>query len=106
MRAQSSLLTRFRSFDLTAYVPITKDLRITVMDYDLVGFDDLIGETVIDLENRFLTTYRATCGLPETYCTWVELAARDTQIQPAWRALLKAAEAFFLIVSLYRGGEW
>ena len=58
-------------FELTATIPIVKDLRISVMDYDVIGRDDLIGETVVDLENRFLSRFRATCGLPQSYCTWV-----------------------------------
>jgi len=39
------------------------------MDYDLIGKDDKIGETVVDLENRFLTKFGAICGLPQTYNT-------------------------------------
>jgi hypothetical protein len=38
-----------------------------IKDYDLLSTDDVIGETTIDLENRFLTKYRATVGLPKTY---------------------------------------
>lgn len=38
-----------------------------VMDYDLVSADDLIGETVIDLENRLLSLRHAIVGLPATY---------------------------------------
>ena len=56
---------------MTAILPIEKDLKILVYDYDLISRDDIVGETTIDLENRFLTRYRATCGLPQTYCTWV-----------------------------------
>ena len=48
-------------------IPLDKDLKVRVKDYDLVSSDDLIGETVIDLENRFLTKLRATCGVPQTY---------------------------------------
>lgn len=58
-----------RIFELNATIPIIKDLRISVMDYDVIGRDDLIGETVVDLENRFLSRFRACCGLPQTYCT-------------------------------------
>ena len=59
----------FRMFELTAHIPISKDLSITVMDYDLIGKDEKIGETVVDLENRFLSKFGAICGLPQTYCT-------------------------------------
>lgn len=58
-----------KMFEVTAHIPISKDLCVTVMDYDLIGKDDKIGETVIDLENRFLSKFGAICGLPQTYCT-------------------------------------
>ena len=64
-----NFVSLFRMFELTAHIPITKDLCITVMDYDLIGKDDKIGETVVDLENRFLSKFGAICGLPQTYCT-------------------------------------
>lgn len=42
-------------------------LTIGVYDYDLVGSDDLIGETKIDIENRFFSRHRATCGMSTQY---------------------------------------
>ena len=57
-----------RMFEFTAKIPVEKDLTITVMDYDLISSDDIIGQTKIDLENRLLSKHRATCGLPESYC--------------------------------------
>ena len=63
----NAILNRFRMFEIEASIPIAKDLKIKIMDYDLIGRDDLIGETVVDLENRYLTKYRSTCGLPQSY---------------------------------------
>ncbi|MEQ2160181.1 hypothetical protein GOODEAATRI_030930, partial [Goodea atripinnis] len=53
--------------------PLETELVITVMDHDLVGADDVIGETRIDLENRFYSRHRASCGLALYYDTLVPL---------------------------------
>lgn len=55
-------------FEFTATIPVVKDLKISVMDYDLIGRDDLIGETQIDLEQRMLSRHFAMCGCSKTYC--------------------------------------
>jgi hypothetical protein len=54
-------------YELTANIPLGKDLKIVIKDRDVLGRDDIIGETVIDLEQRLLSRYRATCGLPKDY---------------------------------------
>uniref|UniRef100_A0A6Q2XG26 C2 domain-containing protein n=1 Tax=Esox lucius TaxID=8010 RepID=A0A6Q2XG26_ESOLU len=56
-----------RSFEMQAMFPNESLLTVLIYDFDLVGTDDLIGETQIDLENRFYTRHRATCGLPTEY---------------------------------------
>lgn len=56
-------------FELDLILPMEKDLRVEVFDWDLIGTDDKVGETVIDLENRYLSKYKAWCALPATYCT-------------------------------------
>uniref|UniRef100_A0A8D3ABM4 Fer-1 like family member 6 n=1 Tax=Scophthalmus maximus TaxID=52904 RepID=A0A8D3ABM4_SCOMX len=56
-----------RSFAMQATFPQDSLLSVLIYDYDLVGGDDLIGETRIDLENRFFSRHRATCGLPAEY---------------------------------------
>lgn len=42
-------------------------LTVSIYDWDLVGTDDLIGETKLDLENRFYSKHRPTCGITHNY---------------------------------------
>uniref|UniRef100_A0A9J7YHL1 Otoferlin b n=1 Tax=Cyprinus carpio carpio TaxID=630221 RepID=A0A9J7YHL1_CYPCA len=56
-----------KSFDIEATLPMDSTLTVSIYDWDLVGTDDLIGETKIDLENRFYSKHRATCGLSTSY---------------------------------------
>lgn len=58
----------YRMLEFKCILPLQKDLKIIVKDYDLLTSDDPIGETNIDLENRFLSKYRAICGVHRTYC--------------------------------------
>ncbi|KAM4804039.1 otoferlin isoform X5 [Urocitellus parryii] len=58
-----------KSFDIEASFPMESMLTVAVYDWDLVGTDDLIGETKIDLENRFYSKHRATCGIAHAYST-------------------------------------
>lgn len=63
------ILCSFRTFEFEALIPMDSILTVGVYDWDLVGSDDLIGETKIDLENRFYSKHRATCGLQEQFAT-------------------------------------
>ncbi|XP_064410289.1 otoferlin-like [Latimeria chalumnae] len=56
-----------RCFQLTATFPAETLLSVSIYDWDLLSSDDLIGETLIDLENRYYSRHRATCGLPFKY---------------------------------------
>uniref|UniRef100_A0A8C9FHX0 C2 domain-containing protein n=1 Tax=Pavo cristatus TaxID=9049 RepID=A0A8C9FHX0_PAVCR len=56
--------------ELTVSFPMESELTVAVFDHDLVGSDDLIGETKIDLENRFYSKHRANCGVASQYDTW------------------------------------
>uniref|UniRef100_G1KWU1 C2 domain-containing protein n=1 Tax=Anolis carolinensis TaxID=28377 RepID=G1KWU1_ANOCA len=66
--------------EMSISFPVESELTISVFDHDLVGSDDLIGETKIDLENRFYSNHRANCGLASQY---------DTEGYNMWRDAFK-----------------
>ncbi|NWS62812.1 MYOF protein, partial [Chunga burmeisteri] len=74
-----------RLFEVTCTIPLEKDLRVSLVDYDLLPPDQEIGTTTIDLENRLLSRFRAHCGLPTFYRTTGPGCWRD-QLPPS-RAL-------------------
>ncbi|XP_040849283.1 fer-1-like protein 5 [Ochotona curzoniae] len=69
-------------FELTCNIPLEKDLEIQILDFDLVSADDEIGSTVIDLEDRLLSGFHASCGLAKTYCQTGPFRWRD-QMSPS-----------------------
>lgn len=56
-----------RCLELSAELPKDTVLSVRVIDYDRISKNDFIGETLIDLENRFYSKHRATCGLSRIY---------------------------------------
>ncbi|XP_046666884.1 otoferlin [Homalodisca vitripennis] len=58
-----------RCLEIAATFPVDTMLAIRVMDWDRLTKHDLIGETIIDLENRFYSKHRGTCGLASKYST-------------------------------------
>ncbi|XP_006879370.1 PREDICTED: fer-1-like protein 6 [Elephantulus edwardii] len=67
-----------RSFEIQATFPKDSLLSVLIYDHDMIGTDDLIGETKIDLENRFYSKHRAICGLQSQYEIEGYNAWRDT----------------------------
>ncbi|XP_013379026.1 otoferlin isoform X3 [Lingula anatina] len=72
-----------KGFDIEATFPMESILTVQVYDWDLVGADDLIGETKIDLENRYYSRHRATVGLHKTY---------EVEGYNAWRDSMKPTQ--------------
>ncbi|KJE97724.1 Fer1l3 protein [Capsaspora owczarzaki ATCC 30864] len=88
-----------RMYELNATLPMDNELTITVMDWDAVSADDLIGETKIDLERRLLSTCRGTVGLPQTYQTsginvWRD-SQRPTEILKDWCTTMRLREPVY-----------
>uniref|UniRef100_A0A2K6GWG7 C2 domain-containing protein n=1 Tax=Propithecus coquereli TaxID=379532 RepID=A0A2K6GWG7_PROCO len=69
--------------ELSISLPAEPELTIAVFDHDLLGSDDLIGETHIDLENRFYSHHRANCGLAAQY---------DVDGYNAWRDAFRPSQ--------------
>ncbi|XP_051887398.1 fer-1-like protein 4 isoform X2 [Pristis pectinata] len=70
-------------FEMTVAFPMETELTVSIFDHDMVGKDDLIGETKLDLENRYYSRHRAQCGLPTQY---------DVEGYNAWRDCLKPTQ--------------
>ncbi|XP_072763326.1 LOW QUALITY PROTEIN: otoferlin, partial [Anoplolepis gracilipes] len=68
-----------RVFEIEANFPQDYMLEIEVWDYDATTADDLIGETRIDIENRFYSRHRAHCGIASVYNTTGYNAWRDRE---------------------------
>ena len=60
-------LSRQRCYEFEITIPQKSLLRIQVWDWDLASSNDKIAETNIDIENRWFSSHRATCGLPKRY---------------------------------------
>ncbi|RZF44251.1 hypothetical protein LSTR_LSTR003891 [Laodelphax striatellus] len=55
------------NFELLAELPKDYELTVKVMNFVRFGKNELIGETKVDLENRFYTKHWARCGLQTRY---------------------------------------
>ena len=58
-----------RIYNMETLIPNHPELEVAVIDYESTeeGRDALIGRTLIDLEDRFLSIKRPICGLTERY---------------------------------------
>lgn len=56
-----------KRYQVTGMIPKDTRLKISIYDRDTFSYDDLIGKTVIDIEDRLRTKYDAACGLMREY---------------------------------------
>lgn len=67
-RVTSNLNPEFgRPFEFEITIPLETSMNVQIFDYDALGSHDLIGETCIDLESRYFSRHRGTCGLSLDY---------------------------------------
>ncbi len=57
----------YRGYEFEVKLPIQSILRVQIWDWDMTSSNDMIAETKIDIENRWFSCHRATCGLPKRY---------------------------------------
>ncbi|CAH1775865.1 unnamed protein product, partial [Owenia fusiformis] len=82
-----------KCFEFDATFPMDSLLTVQIYDWDLIKTDDLIGETKIDLESRYYSRHRATCGIASTY---------DTHGYNAWRDSMKPS---LILLKLCKDGK-
>ncbi|XP_022089546.1 otoferlin-like isoform X2 [Acanthaster planci] len=68
-----------KCFEFEVTFPLESKLTVQVYDWDMIGSDDMIGETVIDLENRYHSRHRATCGVSKEYAIYGYNIWRDPE---------------------------
>ena len=56
-----------RSFEFEVQIPLQTILSVQIWDWDMTSSNDMIAETKLDIENRWFSSHRATCGLPKRY---------------------------------------
>lgn len=69
-----------KRFQLSAVIPKNTLLKVSVYDNDSLSGSDLIGTTIIDLEDRIRSKYLATCGLLKEYNSGGYNSWRNSQL--------------------------
>lgn len=68
-----------KCFEMEGVFPKDNTVKVSIYDWDKHTHSDLIGQTQIDIENRFYSRHRAYCGLPFEYTLFGETPWRDKQ---------------------------
>ncbi|CAF4941190.1 unnamed protein product, partial [Rotaria sp. Silwood1] len=68
-----------KSYEFDVQLPLQSLIRVQLWDWDMTSSNDMIAETKIDIENRWFSCHRATCGLPKRYDSAGYNTWRDTK---------------------------
>jgi hypothetical protein len=84
----------YKYYDISGEMPGSSTLKIEVLDYDDVLSDDLIGSTVIDLEDRYFN------------CDWQKLIEKPVEVRPLLHPDLNGAQGqVYLWIEIFEAAE-
>jgi hypothetical protein len=72
-----------KRYQMSGLLPRDTKIKISLYDRDTFKRDDLIGTTIIDVEDRIHTKYGGMCGLPKEYNSSGYNAWRHSQLPSA-----------------------
>jgi len=84
----------YKYYDIPGEMPGSSTLKIEVLDYDDVLSDDLIGSTVIDLEDRYFN------------CDWQKLIEKPVEVRPLLHPDLNGAQGqIYLWLEIFEASQ-
>ena len=75
----------YKYYDISGEMPGSSNLKIEVLDYDDILSDDLIGYTVIDLEDRYFNS------------DWQKLVEKPVEVRPLIHGDLNGAQGYIYL---------
>jgi len=84
----------YKHYDIAGEMPGSSNLKIEVLDYDDLLSDDLIGSTVIDLEDRYFNT------------DWQKLVEKPVEIRPLINQDVNGAQGYvYLWLEIFEASQ-
>jgi hypothetical protein len=84
----------YKYYDIAGEMPGSSNLKIEVLDYDDLLSDDLIGSTVIDLEDRYFNT------------DWQKLVEKPVEIRPLINQDVNGAQGYvYLWLEIFEASQ-
>ena len=84
----------YKYYDIPGEMPGSSTLKIEVLDYDDILSDDLIGSTVIDLEDRYFN------------CDWQKLIEKPVEVRPLLHPDLNGAQGqIYLWLEIFEASQ-
>ena len=84
----------YKYYDISGEMPGSSNLKIEVWDYDDILSDDLIGSTLIDLEDRYFN------------CDWQQLVEKPVEIRPLIHPDINGAQGYvYLWLEIFDASE-